>query len=131
MGIIHSYPFLEINENGIFLNIYLPNDNYRALVHHFIAMKGEVRLENYIRLLEKELRINELKIKPKWDGDLGLTCISYEASRLCLDEKEMKYKGENINFTHVVPLFFTAIRYRAMLVEGVNHKKKRGIQFIP
>lgn len=133
MGVINSsvYPFLDINDGEISINVRLPIDNYRPMVRHFCENGWKKKLEDYVETLEGELKINELKIKLKWDEDLGLQCISYESTyRLCLNEREMSYEGGKIPIDHAIPLYLIATRYIAMLFEAMNSKRKRGIQVI-
>src|SRR3989344_3942099 len=109
MGVIHTsvYPYLGIDEGEISINVRLPIDNYTSLVRHFLENGWKKKLDDYVEEVEKKLKINELKIKLKWDDDLGLQCISYESSyRLWLNEREMRYEGNEMSIDRMTPLYY-------------------------
>ena len=132
MGVIHSsvYPYLDIDDGEISINVKLPIDNYRSFVRRFSENGCKKKLEDYVEDLEEKLKINELKIKLKWDEDLGLNRICYESYTLCLNEREMKYEGNRMPIDHAIPLYFIATRYIAMLFESMNSKRKRGTKSV-
>lgn len=130
MGVIHSkvYPSLDIDDGKISINVNLPRDNYRPLVRHFCENRWKGKLENYVEELEGKLKIDELKIKLKWDDDMGLHGISYESYGLFLNEREMRYEGNEMPIGYAIPLYFIATKYIAMLFEAMSYKKRRGIK---